>query len=65
MFVIRTISLLTIIVGCDRVPEECPQDISDLIDACLRTDPATRPTALAALDVLMRDPDEEPAPQTA
>jgi len=57
--------LLTTVVGCDRVPEECPQDVSDLIDACLLTDPAMRPTALSALDVLMREPDEEPAPPPA
>lgn len=39
---------------CRRVPEECPQEIADLIDSCLLTDPKLRPTAQEALDVLAK-----------
>ncbi|PSC73546.1 Serine threonine-kinase CTR1 [Micractinium conductrix] len=38
--------------GCIRsplVPEECPQEVADLVDACLSQDPAERPTATEAL----------------
>ena len=48
-----------------RVPEECPQEVASLIDSCLQTDPAARPTALEALDVLMREPDDEQAAAAA
>lgn len=33
-----------------RVPEECSQEVSDIIDACLQTDPDKRPTASAMLE---------------
>jgi serine/threonine protein kinase len=38
-------------IGC-RVPEECSQEVSDLIDACLQTDPHQRPTASEVLQLL-------------
>ncbi len=28
-----------------RVPEECPQDVADLMMECMRLDPSERPTA--------------------
>lgn len=37
-----------------RVPEECSQDLSELVDQCLATDPAKRPSALEALNTLQR-----------
>ena len=30
----------------DRVPEECPEEVLVLIDACLSEDPAQRPSAV-------------------
>jgi hypothetical protein len=43
-----------------RVPEECSQEVSDIIDACLRTDPQKRPTASEVLELLqaMSDPSD-------
>ena len=35
-----------------KVPQECPQEIDDLINACLSEDPASRPSAREAYDVL-------------
>jgi hypothetical protein len=35
-----------------RVPEECSQQVADIIDACLQTDPDMRPTASAVLEQL-------------
>jgi serine/threonine protein kinase len=38
--------------GWDRVPEECSQDIADLIDRCLSANAASRPTALELMTIL-------------
>lgn len=35
-----------------QVPEECPAEIEQLIDLCLATDPADRPTAKQAFDTI-------------
>jgi len=47
--------------GCMRqvkVPEECPQEVADLIDACVNCDngrqPTDRPTAAEAFDILQK-----------
>lgn len=37
---------------CVQVPEECPAEIEQLIDLCLATDPADRPTAKEAFDII-------------
>lgn len=41
-----------------RVPEECPQEVADLIDACVNCDngrqPSDRPTAAEAFDILQK-----------
>ena len=36
-----------------RVPGDCPQAISDLVEDCLGSDPASRPTAKQVLERLM------------
>ena len=35
-----------------RVPEECTQEVADIIEACLKTDPDLRPTASTVLEQL-------------
>lgn len=35
-----------------QVPEECPAEIEQLIDLCLATEPADRPTAKQAFDII-------------
>ena len=35
-----------------RVPEECPQEVADLIAACRSNSPVPRPTAQEVLEVL-------------
>ncbi|KAL3148304.1 hypothetical protein ABBQ38_013768 [Trebouxia sp. C0009 RCD-2024] len=35
-----------------KVPEECPAEIEQLIDLCLATEPADRPTAKQAFDII-------------
>ena len=35
-----------------QVPQECPAEINDLINACLSEDPINRPSAREAYDVL-------------
>ena len=35
-----------------KVPQECPAEIHDLINACLSEDPVNRPTARQTYDVL-------------
>lgn len=37
---------------CTQVPEECPAEIEQLIDLCLATEPADRPTAKQAFDTI-------------
>ena len=37
---------------CVQVPEECPAEIEQLIDMCLATEPADRPTAKQAFDII-------------
>lgn len=36
------------------VPEECPQPVADLISQCISVDPAARPTAQQAHQVLTK-----------
>lgn len=36
-----------------QVPEQCPASIAALIEACKSTDPAGRPTAREAIDLVM------------
>lgn len=35
-----------------KVPQECPEEINDLINSCLAEDPINRPSAREAYDVL-------------
>eukprot|EP00890_Picochlorum_soloecismus_P000733 jgi/Picsp_1/1660/NSC_05134-R1_kinase-like protein len=35
-----------------RIPDECPQEVSDLIDQCSDVNPSNRPTAVEALRIL-------------
>lgn len=37
-----------------RVPEECPQEVTALMAACLQEDPAARPTARQLVELLTR-----------
>lgn len=37
---------------CAQVPQECPLEVEQLIDMCLATDPADRPTAKQAFDII-------------
>ena len=37
--------------GC-RVPQECPQELADLISACMAVDPSCRPNAKELHDCL-------------
>ena len=37
---------------CVQVPEECPAEVEQLIDMCLATNPADRPTAKEAFDII-------------
>ena len=37
-----------------QVPAECPQEIADLVDACLSMDPQLRPSARDVFDVISR-----------
>lgn len=37
---------------CAQVPQECPAEIEQLIDMCLATKPADRPTAKQAFDII-------------
>ena len=41
------------------VPDECPQEISDLIDQCSSVNPSDRPTAVEALHILQQQPPHE------
>lgn len=47
-------------VHLDRVPDDCPQNIADLIRACTSEDPGARPSAAAIFTTLS----EHPAPPT-
>ena len=47
-----------------RVPEDCPQAVMELIDACLALEPDARPTAALCVEVLeqslqVRPPSEQ------
>ena len=35
-----------------RVPEECPQEIADLVQQCKAVDPRQRPSARQAFDII-------------
>ena len=35
-----------------RVPEECPSEVEDLIDRCLASEPADRPSAVELVKML-------------
>ena len=51
-----------------RVPEECPQEVSDLLFECVREDPAARPTAgqlVQRLGEHLRQHSSSPAEQAA
>lgn len=37
-----------------QVPVECPQEIADLVEACLGMEPQTRPSARDAFDVISK-----------
>ena len=37
---------------CYRVPEECPQEVADVIASCLDENPENRPTARRVIDQL-------------
>lgn len=43
-----------------RVPEECPQEVADLIKQCLDVDPEKRPSAEACIRRLQALPDQRP-----
>ena len=45
-----------------QVPEECPAEIEQLIDLCLATEPADRPTAKQAFDIISCCNPHLPAP---
>ena len=45
-----------------RVPEECPQAISDLIDRCLEAEPDARPTAKEVFEVVKAAQTVQPPP---
>lgn len=45
------------------MPDECTQDLADLVDACLVTDPNKRPSAeeiLQRLETIDTGPDDTP-----
>lgn len=48
---------LTVPLSC-RVPEECPQEVADVIASCLDENPTNRPTARQIVDQLgaLREP---------
>ena len=37
-----------------RCPEDCPREVANLIDACMRFDPDSRPSAIEAFEILRR-----------
>lgn len=37
---------------CVQVPDECPQEIADLVDRCLDEVPEGRPSALEIYDII-------------
>ena len=41
-------------VCCGRVPEECPHEVEQLIEACQEQDPDLRPSALEIVRTLQR-----------
>ena len=41
-----------------RVPQQCPREIAELIDWCLKSEPCNRPTCEQILDILQRVEDE-------
>jgi hypothetical protein len=47
------------------VPEDCPQHIADLIDACFSDQPALRPTADQVVAALQPQPSASPARSAA
>ena len=38
-----------------RVPEECPQWVAELIEACMLEDPAARPSSKEVYAILLAD----------
>ena len=46
---------------CTRVPAECPKEVANLMNACLETSPALRPTAMEALQRLQSSVREQAA----
>ena len=47
----KVVSLLHVAVTC-RVPEECPQEVANVIASCLDENPTNRPTARQVVDQL-------------
>ena len=45
-------SCLKMLLFCCRVPEECPQYVADLIEACQQRDPNDRPSSQEVYDQL-------------
>ena len=41
-----------ICIWCCRVPEQCPEAVADLVDACTREDPQQRPTMQEVYHIL-------------
>lgn len=40
-------------ISCCRVPEECPQEVADLIEACMSVDAGKRPSSTDVYEMLL------------
>ena len=69
--VLRYAAAIGVAAAAVQVPEECPAEVEQLIDLCLATDPADRPTAKQAFDIIstcsppLAAPDPAPRQQAA
>ena len=52
LFLDACMTMLIRMLSWHRVPEECPQEVADLIQRCKAVDPQQRPSAKQAFEIL-------------